>query len=133
MNANNSSLDGLATPARVYTGKFAEQGTKASGFASDGPYHCEDCIHYMEAARRQKRPVAQDDDSMRGDSAPRGFTGACYHPAVMNDPNLPDMPDGTPAEERKQDDGGIRVDEERECCRFVHPPETLHAADSDKD
>jgi hypothetical protein len=92
----NSALDGLSTPTTRYTGKFAKVGTKASGFASDGPYHCEDCIHLSN--------------------------GACYHPAVMSDPNLPDMPDGTPADERKQDDGGIRVDEERECCDFVHPP-----------
>jgi hypothetical protein len=105
MNANNSALDGLATPATRYTGKFAKVGTKASGFASDGPYHCEDCIHLSN--------------------------GACYHPAVMNDPNLPDMPlhgaseePGTPAEERKQDDGGIRVDAEVECCDFVHPPDS---------
>jgi hypothetical protein len=78
---------------RKYTGKFAEQGTTASGFASDGPYHCEDCIHQENRC--------------------------CYHPAVMNDPDLPDMPDGTPAEERKQDDGSIRVDKEVECCEFV--------------
>lgn len=101
----NNSLVGLgAEPkTKTYTGKFAEQGTKASGFASDGPYHCEDCIH-MESK-------------------------ACYHPSVMKDPDLPDMPDGTPAAERKQDDGAIKVDIERECCRFVNQPVKDNDAD----
>lgn len=85
---------------REYTGKFAKVGTKASGFASGGPYHCEDCIHALHAA------------SKTGNAA-------CYHPAVMGDPDLPDMPDGTAGSERKQDDGGIRVDAEVECCDFV--------------
>lgn len=25
--------------------KYEEDGTLASGYAEDGPYHCEDCIH----------------------------------------------------------------------------------------
>jgi hypothetical protein len=94
MAIDNPNLSGLG---KTYTGKFEEQGTAASGFASDGPYHCEDCIH-------------------RSDQA-------CYHPAVMKDKDLPDMPDGTPAKQREQKDGGILVDAERECCRYVHPPE----------
>lgn len=91
-------LQGLAASNQpVYTGIFAEQGTRVSGFVSTGKQYCGDCIHKEKAI--------------------------CYHPAVMTDPDLPDMPDGTPAEERKQEDGGIKVDLERECCRFVNVEE----------
>lgn len=89
------TLEGLGAAPRAYTGKFKEQGTPASGFASDGPYHCEDCIH-------------QD-------------KGSCYHPAVMGDSAVLEleMPDGAPGSDRKQKDGSILVDIERECCRYV--------------
>lgn len=99
------ALSGLGETPKVYTEKFAEQGTERSGFASDGPYHCEDCIH-------------QD-------------KGRCYHPAVMNDAKVLTlaMPDGTPGSKRKQKDGSILVDIERECCRYVNQP----ARDDDED
>ncbi len=104
----NPALNGLGRLGESkYTGKFAEQGTKGSGFASGGPYHCEDCIH------------------RQGD--------ACYHPAVMKDQELPDMPDGTPAEERKQEDGGILVDIERECCRYAHPDKPASDVEDEPD
>jgi hypothetical protein len=106
------SLKGLGEAPRAYTGKFKEQGTDASGFASDGPYHCEDCIHQVTPSREAR---AGDPDQEKG---------SCYHPAVMGDAAVLelDMPDGTPGSERKQKDGSILVDIERECCRYVNQP-----------
>jgi hypothetical protein len=49
-------------PAKEYTGIFAEVGTKASGFVTNGKQYCGDCIHNQDSV--------------------------CYHPAVMADPEL---------------------------------------------
>ena len=106
-----------APEPRKYTGKFAVQGTKATGFEGHGPYHCEDCIH-------------MDNAGADGNKA----HGCCYHPAVMNDPEVVklDLPDGTPADKRKQKDGSILVQIERECCGFVNQP-AEHDDDQDED
>jgi hypothetical protein len=89
--STTDGLEGLGSSEdqdREYTGKFAEQGTPASGYEEHGPYHCEDCIHQQIAI--------------------------CYHPAVMIDPKV---------QSKKQDDGGIKVNLERGCCKFVSQPE----------
>ena len=41
---------------------YEEDGTLASGYAEDGPYHCGDCVHFRE--------------------------DVCTHPVVVNDPAL---------------------------------------------
>ena len=74
---------------KEYTGIFAEAGTKASGFVSNGKQYCGDCVHQL--------------------SLEDGKNLACYHPAVMADQELQD---------RKQKDGGIKVTED-ECCRYI--------------
>lgn len=43
---------------------YLEQGTLASGYAEEGPYHCEDCIH-----------------------KPQSDAPFCNHPVVVNDPD----------------------------------------------
>lgn len=45
-----------------YTGVYAETGTSVSGYGTDGPYSCGECIHESKSG--------------------------CYHPAVMKDPKL---------------------------------------------
>jgi hypothetical protein len=73
---------------------YDETGTKESGYAEQGPYHCEDCIH----------KTASDEPF-------------CIHPKVIGDPDLQNrlvMIDMRPA---------IKVCLEHGCCTYVRPPE----------
>ena len=72
---------------------YDETGTAASGYAEQGPYHCENCVH----------KTASDEPF-------------CIHPRVIGDSALQSrlvMIDNRPA---------IKIDMERGCCRFVRPP-----------
>lgn len=122
MTPTNPNLSALGETSKKYTGKFAEQGTSASGFASDGPYHCEDCIHAILHNAATAAAAKDDEDDEQDERA----LGCCYHPAVMRDPAVlnKDMPDGTPGDQRKQDDGSILVDLEKECCRYARNSST---------
>ena len=44
---------------------YAEVGTKLSGYAEDGPFHCEDCVH-----------------------KPKPDVAICTHPIVVADPEM---------------------------------------------
>jgi hypothetical protein len=72
---------------------YDEQGTPDSGYATGGPYHCEDCIH----------KTASDEPF-------------CIHPKVLGDSCLQDQLvtiNGRPA---------AKINLEHGCCRYVHPP-----------
>lgn len=72
---------------------YDETGTPCSGYAENGPYHCEDCIH----------KTAPDEPF-------------CIHPKVIGDPALQDclvMINGRPA---------TKICMEHGCCRYVRPP-----------
>jgi hypothetical protein len=78
----------LAVPA--LRSVLDETGTPESGYATGGPYHCEDCIH----------KTAKDEPF-------------CIHPKVIGDSQLQDnlvQIDGRPA---------VKIDMERGCCRYV--------------
>lgn len=75
--------------------KFVELGTATSGFASEGPFSCADCIHKLSPS-----------------------SSVCIHPVVVNDPEL----------KTRKVPGGIRVDLQTDCCRFVRPPKEASAA-----
>ena len=70
-----------------------ETGTPCSGYATGGPYHCEDCIHKTKS-----------DEPF------------CIHPKVVGDELLQDklvLIDGRPV---------VKIDMEHGCCRYVRPP-----------
>jgi len=77
----------------VLKGTQKEQGTKVSGYATDGPYHCEDCLHRI-GGYESELPF-------------------CIHPAVLKDPKLVSL--------RTEYDGEkcVEIDMEHGCCRFV--------------
>jgi hypothetical protein len=69
---------------------YDEAGTKVSGYAEDGPYHCEDCIH----------KTAPDEPF-------------CIHPCVLGDPALQNrvmLIDNRPV---------VKINMERGCCKYV--------------
>lgn len=73
--------------------KYKEEGTEVSGYATNGPYHCEDCIHRI-GGLKSDLPF-------------------CIHPKVLEDPKLKKLRtiyDGTNA---------VEIDMEHGCCRFV--------------
>jgi len=75
------------------TSIYDETGTPDSGYATNGPYHCAQCIH----------KTAPDEPF-------------CIHPKVIGDIELQDqlvMIDGRPA---------VKINLEHGCCRYVHPP-----------
>ena len=70
---------------------FDETGTMESGYATNGPYHCEDCIH----------KTSMDEPF-------------CIHPKVVGDHALQDklvQINGRPA---------VKIDMEHGCCRYVN-------------
>jgi broad specificity phosphatase PhoE len=71
--------------------KFAEQGTKASGYEEKGPYHCKDCIH----------KTAVDEPY-------------CIHPEVISDPEMKDklVTIG--------DTKAVEINLEEGCCKYVN-------------
>ena len=69
-------------------------GTRLSGYAEDGPYHCEDCRH-LEGRLTNK--VVRD-------SRGRGY---CQHSIVIADPQV------------AKDSHGPLVNIEKGCCEFV--------------
>jgi broad specificity phosphatase PhoE len=75
--------------------KYREIGTLVSGYAENGPFHCQDCIH---ASR---------------------VNSSCNHPVVVADPDLQGrliQIDSGPA---------VTVSLEKGCCRFVKPPDVI--------
>ena len=75
------------------TSVYDEQGTTESGYDTCGPYHCKDCIH----------KTAPDEPF-------------CIHPKVIGDSQLQSQLvqiNGRPV---------VKVNMERGCCRYVHPP-----------
>lgn len=72
---------------------YDETGTKESGYAADGPYHCEDCVWRLQG------------------------TAFCTHPRVAHDPALhylASVENGHPV---------VKINIEQGCCRYVRPPE----------
>lgn len=70
---------------------YDETGTPESGYATSGPYHCEDCIH----------KTAMDEPF-------------CIHPKVVGDDRLQDQLvhlNGRPV---------VKIDMEHGCCRYVN-------------
>lgn len=87
--------NGYSTVPVFRTAEEAEQGTKHSGYAEDGPYHCEDCVHLIQPGQPY-----------------------CKHPEVVKDQDLQDrlVQIGTqPA---------IQINLEHGCCRYVNNPQT---------
>lgn len=70
--------------------------SKLSGYAEDGPYHCEDCIYLK---RENGKPVGQ------------GGYGSCNQPVMMADKEV-----------RHNADGTAIVNIQKGCCEFVDPP-----------
>jgi hypothetical protein len=82
-------LSGLGQPR--LRSIYDETGTPDSGYATEGPYHCEDCIH----------KTAMDEPF-------------CVHPKVIGDERLQNKLvylDGRPV---------VKIDMERGCCRYVN-------------
>ena len=91
MDASYPNLSALVLPA--VGSIYDETGTPDSGYATDGPYHCEDCIH----------KTAMDEPF-------------CIHPKVVGDHQLQDklvQINGRPA---------VKIDMECGCCRYVSQP-----------
>jgi hypothetical protein len=81
-----NGLDKLAQSS-----SYAEQGTPASGYEENGPYHCDNCIH----------KTAPDEPY-------------CNHPEVVADKKLKDRLvniDGHNV---------VKINMERGCCKFVN-------------
>lgn len=81
---------------------YDEQGTPDSGYATTGPYHCEDCIH----------KTAPDEPF-------------CIHPKVLGDDCLQDQLvtiNGRPA---------VKINLEHGCCRYVRQPMEGSTEDKD--
>lgn len=72
--------------------------TELSGYAEDGPYHCEDCV-YLKGKK--------DDNIFRDENG----KGRCGHPVVIKDPDV------------KKDKSLLPIiNIEKGCCEFVEPP-----------
>jgi len=91
---HNSMIPGTGMLGQPRLGSIHDEtGTPASGYATSGPYHCEDCIH----------KTAEDEPF-------------CIHPKVVGDEQLQSQLvqiDGRPA---------IKIDMEHGCCRYVNQP-----------
>lgn len=75
-------------------GPLWPKSTRLSGYAENGPYHCEDCSFLRRGA----------DGKIFKDS--KG--GRCHHPVVIADPEV------------KKDESGIPiVNIQHGCCEFV--------------
>ncbi|VVB52067.1 Uncharacterised protein [uncultured archaeon] len=72
--------------------------TKLSGYAEDGPYHCEDCIYLRKDA--SGGPVVAFDG-----------TGRCSQAVMLVDPQV-----------RHDSEGKAIVNIQHGCCEFVEPP-----------
>lgn len=78
-------------------GNQLEQGTKISGYSTNGPFHCEDCLHRIG-----------------GYESDLPF---CIHPAVLKDPKLKKL------RTVYEDTNCVEIDMEQGCCKFVRQKE----------
>jgi hypothetical protein len=79
---------------------WPEPSTKLAGYATDGPYHCEDCI-FLKGRKEGEDNIFRDKNGL----------GRCSHPVMIAD------------DEVEKDEKSIPiVDIEKGCCEWVTPP-----------